>query len=150
MFNYRCLVSNVGCSFANLKHLHIFMIQRLIVINEECNVGVQYEYEIKKSKYETCGGNQKGFGTIQSNTKWSSRTKLIITLRSTLIYESEYSWIVSLTWTRRGTTTNGGFLGKSYCHILCITWKSHVRSRRRTVVNGAPAWSHQTATTKDK
>ena len=38
---------------------------------------------------------------IQSNTKWSSRNKLILTLRSTLIYVSKYSWIVSLTWTRR-------------------------------------------------
>jgi hypothetical protein len=48
---------------------------------------------------------------IKSNTKWSSGNKLIFTLRSTLIYESEYFWIVSLTWTRRGTTTMGGVFG---------------------------------------
>jgi hypothetical protein len=58
---------------------------------------------------------------IVCNTKWSLGNKLIITLRSTLIYESEYSWIVSLTWTRRGTTTMGGVFGIKYCHILCIT-----------------------------
>ena len=33
----RCLLSNVDCSFANPKHLHILMIKRLTVSNEENN-----------------------------------------------------------------------------------------------------------------
>jgi hypothetical protein len=67
---------------------------------------------------------------IQSNTKWSSRNKLIITLQSTLIYEYEYSRIVSLTWIRRGTTTMGGVFGISYSQILCIIRKSQARTRK--------------------
>jgi hypothetical protein len=28
-------------------------------MKEECNADDHYEYEMKKSKYETCGGNPK-------------------------------------------------------------------------------------------
>ena len=87
---------------------------------------------------------------IKSNTKSSSRNKLILTLRSTLIYESQYSRIVSLTWTRISTRTMGGVFGISYCHILCITWKSQTSTKRGAVVYGSSALKDQTAPTKEK
>jgi hypothetical protein len=67
---------------------------------------------------------------IKPNKKSNSGNKLIITLRSTLIYESEYSRIESLMWTRRCTRTMGGEFGIRYSHILCITRKLHIRPRR--------------------
>jgi hypothetical protein len=48
------------------------MIKRLTVFNEECNACLKYEYEIKKSKYETCVGNKK---TIKNTIQYKMEFK---------------------------------------------------------------------------